>query len=314
MTQEIAPKGSQHRALQLLANAALGLAGLILILLTFIIMQNNQDIRPVFMVACCAFFAAGFCSPQRYSGFNWIGAILIPLGAILPGLALKASELAFTDNFYAVLMAATAVVAGLTGIFVRAFVSRRRFALASAISCAAFAVALAGALGAVPRLLDQRAYTNVDQPITAFSVRSLDGDLISSDSWRGRVVVLSYWATWCPPCLSEIPQISALQRKYKNNSRVAIVALNAAYGGDTAQKARDFLARRRFDITTEIDDIKTNGRGKGEAAVQLGLKVVPTLFILDKAQRLVAVHVGYDRSEHLAATLSNRIDSLASSP
>jgi hypothetical protein len=92
------------------------------------------------------------------------------------------------------------------------------------------------------------------------------------------------------------------------------VALNAGYGGDTAQKARDFLVRRHFDIATEIDDIKTDGKTKGEGAIHMGLKVVPTLFILNKDHRLVAVHVGYDSSEHLATTLSNRIDSLASRP
>jgi thiol-disulfide isomerase/thioredoxin len=174
-------------------------------------------------------------------------------------------------------------------------------------------VAIVGALGVVPRLLDQRAYTDVDRPIASFSVRTLDGKPISSDTWRGRVVVVSYWATWCPPCLSEIPEIAALQRKYKNDPRVAVVALNAGYGGDNAQKAREFLMRRHFDIASEIDDINTDGRAKGEGAIHMGLKVVPTLFILNNDQRLVAVHVGYDSSEHLAATLSNRIDSLVSS-
>lgn len=92
------------------------------------------------------------------------------------------------------------------------------------------------------------------------------------------------------------------------------MALNAGYGGDTAKKARDFLVRGHFDIATEIDDIKTDGNTKGEGAIHMGLKVVPTLFILNKDHRLVAVHVGYDSSEHLVTTLSNRIDSLASRP
>jgi thiol-disulfide isomerase/thioredoxin len=310
MNQEIACISPRRRALQALVNTALGLAGLMLVLTTFIVMQDNQDIRPVFMVTYCAFFAAGLCSPRRDSTFNWIGVILVPLGGILPGLALRASDLAFTDDFYAALMAVTAVVAAFMGITARALVSRRRFALVGAVSCVAFAVALAGALGVVPRLLDQRAYTDVDRPIAPFSVRTLDGEPISSITWRGRVVVFSYWASWCPPCLSEIPEISALQRKYKNDPRVAVVALNAGYGGDTPQKARDFLDRRHFDIATEIDDIKTDGHTKGEGAIHMGLKVVPTLFILSKDHRLVAIHVGYDGSEHLTTTLSNRIDSL----
>jgi thiol-disulfide isomerase/thioredoxin len=313
MNQDIAHVSARGRVLHALVSAALGMAGLMLILATFIVMQDKQDIRPVFMVTYCAFFAAAFCSPRRDSTFNWIGVISVALGGIVPGLALRVSGLAFTDDFYAALIAATVVLAALMGITVRGFVSSRRLALAGAVSGVALAAALAGALGVLPRLLDQRAYVDVDQSIAPFSVRTLDGESIGSDAWRGRVVVFSYWATWCPPCLAEIPEISALQRKYRNDPRVAVVALNAGYGGDTPQKARDFLDRRHFDIATEIDDIKTDGHSRGEGAIHMGLKAVPTLFILNKDLRLVAIHAGYDSSEHLAATLSKRIDSLAAS-
>jgi thiol-disulfide isomerase/thioredoxin len=312
MYQENARLGTRRRDLQALLNAALGLAGLMLVLITFIIMQEHQDIRPVLLVTYCGFFAAGFW-PRRASASNWIAMICVPLGGILPGLALRVSGVAFGDGFYATLMAAMAIVATLMGITSRTLVSRRRFALAGTLSGAAFAVAVAGALGIVPRLLDQRSYADVDRPIAPFSVRTLDGELISTETWRGRVVVVSYWATWCTPCLAEIPEISALQRKYKDDPRVAIVALNAGFGGDNAQKAREFLTRRHFDLATQIDDIQTEGHTKGEGAIHLGLAGVPTLFILSRDQRLVAVHAGYDSSEHLAATLSNRIDSLVSS-
>jgi thiol-disulfide isomerase/thioredoxin len=127
-------------------------------------------------------------------------------------------------------------------------------------------------------------------------------------------VVLSYWATWCPPCLAEMPELSALQKKYMRDPRIAVVMLNAGYGGDTAQKAREFLDRRHFAIETDIDDVKAAGHKEGQAAISLGLKGVPTLFILNKDQRLVAVHAGFDRSEHLAITLSKRIDALLNMP
>jgi thiol-disulfide isomerase/thioredoxin len=312
MYQENTRLGLRRRNLQALLNAALGSAGLMLVLITFIAMQEHQDIRPVLMVTYCAFFAAGSW-PRRASASNWITMICVPLGGILPGLALRLSGVAFADGFYATLMAAMAIVATLVGVTARTLVSRRRFALAGTLSGAALAVAAAGALGVVPRLLDQRSYADLDRPIAPFSVRTLDGELINSKTWRGRVVVVSYWATWCTPCLAEIPEISALQQKYKDDPRVAILALNAGFGGDNAQKAREFLIRRHLDLATQIDDIQTEGHTKGEGAIRMGLAAVPTLFILDRDQRLVAVHAGYDNSEHLAATLSNRIDSLVSS-
>ena len=309
MNREIV-QSARRLALRALACLALGLAALAIVLATFVIMQEKQDIRLVLMVAYCAFFAAGYCSPRRVAAFYWTGAILVSLGGIAPGVALKAFQLAFTDNFYAGLMAMTAIVAVWVGGSARSFVSRRRFAVAGVISCLSLTLIVAAALGVVPLLLDQRAYIEVDRPIATFSVRTLDGEPVNSDIWSGRVVVISYWATWCPPCLAEIPEVAALQRKYESDPRVAVVALNAGYGGDTAQKARDFLVRRHFVLLSDIDDIKTEESTKGEAAVHLGLKVVPTLFILNKDHRVVAVHVGFDSSEHLIASLSKRIDSL----
>jgi thiol-disulfide isomerase/thioredoxin len=304
---------SRRSALRALVSIGLGLAALLTVLITFIVMHDHQDIRPILLVTYCVFFAAAFFSPRRVLSFNWIGTILVLLGGILPGLALRASALAFADGFYATLMAATAIAAALMGVTTRALVSRRRLALAGAVSLAMISLVFVGTFWVVPGLLDQRAYTEVDRPIAPFFVRSLEGEVIRSDTWRGRVVVVSYWATWCTPCLSEIPVISALQRKYEDDPRVVIVALNAGYGGDNAQKAREFLVRRHFDLATKIDDIKTEGHTKGDGAIRMGLIAVPTLFVLNKDQRLVAMHSGYDSSEHLATTLSGRIDALTNS-
>jgi thiol-disulfide isomerase/thioredoxin len=305
-------QSSRSPVRQALVGAALGVAALLVVLASFIVMQNNQDIRPVLMVTYCAFVAAGFFSPQPTQTFNWVAAIAVPLGGILPGLGLHLSELALTDDFLAALLAAMATAAALVGLVGRQFVSGRHLVLAATVSILAFVAAALVTFIAVPQVLDRKAYVDVDRDIAPFSVRTLDGEPIGSDTWRGRTVVVSYWATWCPPCLSEIPEITALQKKYAKDPRVAVVALNAGYGGDTAHKAREFLQRRHFALATEIDDVKPDGRKLGAAGVSLGLKVVPTLFILNKDQRLVAVHVGFDSSEHLAATLSKRIDSLMS--
>jgi thiol-disulfide isomerase/thioredoxin len=313
MNQKII-QSSRSPAWRAVVSSALGFAALLAVMASFIVMQNNQDIRPVLMVTYCAFVAAGFFSPQPTRTFNWVAAIAVPLGGILPGLGLHLSQLALTDGLFAALLTAMATAAAFMGLVGSKFVSGRRVLLAGAVNGAAFIVAVVVAFIVVPQVLDRNAYLDLDRDIAPFSVRTLDGEPISSDTWRGRTVVLSYWATWCPPCLAEIPEVSALQKKYRNDPRIAIVMLNAGYGGDTPQKAREFLDRRHFEATTNIDDIKVAGRKQGEAAVSLGLKGVPTLFILNKDQRLVAVHAGFDRSEHLAKTLSNRIDALVNMP
>ena len=58
----------------------------------------------------------------------------------------------------------------------------------------------------------------------AFTVRDLDGREISSASWRGKVVILNFWATWCPPCRAEIPDLVALQDKYRD--RLVVIGIS----------------------------------------------------------------------------------------
>jgi thiol-disulfide isomerase/thioredoxin len=288
--------------------AALGLGALVAVLATFVV-QRNQDIRPILMIEFTALFAAVLLSPKDGASPAWPGDVAVVLGCIIPALLLSYFGLAFIDHFY---LAAFLVTPGLSvalAMAARTFKTRRQTGAAFMIAVALAAAGL-GAFRLVPSLEDRFAYLSVERTFEPFSVHTLDGKEISSGTWRGRVVVLSYWATWCPPCLAEMPKIAVLADHYRSDPKVAIISLNAGYGGDTPEKAIAFLQRHNFALSSEIDDIRTKGATKGVAAASLGLKVVPTLFILDPSGRLVAIHTGYDNSENLLATLTRRIDQL----
>src|SRR5260221_3146878 len=68
------------------------------------------------------------------------------------------------------------------------------------------------------------------EPITtpAFTVTALDGRSITSSEWRGKVVLINFWATWCPPCRAEIPDLVALQDKYRDRLQIIGVSQDEA--------------------------------------------------------------------------------------
>lgn len=93
-------------------------------------------------------------------------------------------------------------------------------------------IALAAAYFAVPKQLKQVASQAATQeisaePVFAASFRDLDDKLQPLQQWRGKVVVLNFWAPWCPPCREEMPGFISLQDKYRERGLVFVgVALD----------------------------------------------------------------------------------------
>jgi thiol-disulfide isomerase/thioredoxin len=119
------------------------------------------------------------------------------------------------------------------------------------------------------------------KPAPAFTVKDIDGREILPASLRGQVVIINFWATWCGPCRAEIPDLVALQHKYKDTLQVIGISEDEA-GVEVVQR---FAAEHKINypiamITPEIEKLYP------------GISALPTSFILDRESRVVQKHVG----------------------
>jgi len=115
----------------------------------------------------------------------------------------------------------------------------------------------------------------------AFVARDLDGRDVSSASLRGKVVLINFWATWCPPCRAEIPDLVALQEKYRD--QLQIIGISEDEGGP--ELVRRFAAEHHvnYPIVMTTPELEKKFPGIG---------ALPTSFVIDRDARLVQKHVG----------------------
>lgn len=96
-----------------------------------------------------------------------------------------------------------------------------------------------------------------------------EGKTVSTQSFRGKVLVLNFWATWCPPCRREMPGLEALSRSL-DPARFAVVGVSA---DEDAFLAEEFLRQNQITFANFFD------RG-GKIAKQLGMQVYPETFLI----------------------------------
>lgn len=110
------------------------------------------------------------------------------------------------------------------------------------------------------------------KPAPAINVISMGDQLVTLDSLKGKVVLLNFWATWCPPCREEIPSMIRLN-KMMAGKPFAMVCVSVDEGGKKA--VSDFLKNTGYSLPVYIDPT-------GQAPKVYGLTGVPETFIIDK--------------------------------
>ena len=137
-------------------------------------------------------------------------------------------------------------------------------------------------LGGLPGLAGAGTPPGLDLPL-----QTVDGQTLRLADWHGKVVLVNFWATWCPPCLEEIPALIRFQARYADTG-VAVVGINSMDQVSQAQLAQ-FVAQYHINypvVQGDPDRLESLAEGLG------GLFGLPITKLLDRQGRLVGSHVG----------------------
>ena len=115
-----------------------------------------------------------------------------------------------------------------------------------------------------------------------FTMKDLDGKEVSLTSFKGKVILLNFWATWCGPCKAEIPGFVELQSKYKNDLVVVGYSVD-----DEAPKARAFATEYKMNYPILL------GEGREDVQDAYGpIWGIPASFIISRDGKVCRKHLG----------------------
>lgn len=145
----------------------------------------------------------------------------------------------------------------------------------------------------------------LNQPLIDGTFQTLDGAPIKISDWKGKVVIIDYWATWCGPCRQSFPSLQKLYERYKTNNNVVFAVVNVWERSDDRSKTvRDFLktnASLTFPMYLDLKD---------EVVRQYGVTGIPTKFYLGKDGRVQFKEVGFTPEEQFLEDATTRIEAL----
>ena len=124
-------------------------------------------------------------------------------------------------------------------------------------------------------------FANNPQAVPPFLVNDLDGNVVSTAALRGKVVLINFWATWCPPCREEIPELIDLANRYKDRLQVVGVSMDDA----DASQVKDFATRMGMNYPVVMG-------GREIITPYGGVPGLPTTYIINRDGRVVQKHMG----------------------
>ncbi len=134
--------------------------------------------------------------------------------------------------------------------------------------------------------------TMVGKPAPDFSLRLFNGRTVRLSDFRGKVVLLNFWASWCPPCRDEAPLLETAWQRYEKQE-VIFLGVDIQ---DREEAAREFLREFRISYSNGRDD-------RNRIAIDYGVYGIPETYFIDPDGRITAKYIGALDWKILAARL-----------
>jgi len=121
---------------------------------------------------------------------------------------------------------------------------------------------------------------NVGELAPDFTLTDLEGKRLRLSNFRGKVVLINFWATWCPACRAEMPEIEAIYQEYKDKG-VAVIGVDIR---ETEEDVRRYVQQGGFSWSFVLDTT-------GEVAATYRITAIPAGFLVDKDGTIRAVRI-----------------------
>ena len=114
-----------------------------------------------------------------------------------------------------------------------------------------------------------------------FKLLDLNGNEVSLNNYQGKVIMLNFWATWCPPCRNEMPSMESLHKKMEDSNFV-MIAVNIQ---EKNSIVKEFIKKNKYTFPVIIDET-------GEVSAKYQIRSIPTTFIIDTKGKIAGVFTG----------------------
>jgi thiol-disulfide isomerase/thioredoxin len=150
-------------------------------------------------------------------------------------------------------------------------------------------------------VFDSRRY---EKQAPEWTLKDMAGKPVKFSDFKGKVVVMDFWGSWCPPCRAELPKFQAMVDKYKDNKNVVFLGMNWERPGEPAARMKavtDFMAKNKYTFPVIIDHERV-------AVEAYEIQGFPTVFMIDGSGTIRYRNVGYD--EGVEQILEAQLESL----